>query len=68
MFDYFFGKNKVNEKQLETNKIKVLNKKDIIFDKNHIVTITGTGKFYSGTYKNTPASIKVRKLTLLILI
>jgi hypothetical protein len=61
MFNFIFGnKQSLDEKVLEANKITQLNKKDITINKSSLMAITGSGKFYAGTMKGEPVSIKVK--------
>jgi hypothetical protein len=60
MFNYLFGsKTTITEKILEQNNIKVINKSDIKFDRKTVLAVTGSGKFYHGTSKNEPVTVKV---------
>jgi hypothetical protein len=60
MFNFIFGsKSTINEKVLEQNKIKTILKQDLSIDKKNCVAVTGSGKFYQGTYKKEPVTIKV---------
>ncbi len=62
MLNYIFGsKSNITEKVLEQNKIKIISKQEITIDKKNCMAITGSGKFYNGTYKNEPATIKVNE-------
>ena len=45
MFDFLFGnKGLISEKVLAQNKIKVLNRKDITYDKSNLLTTTEIGR------------------------
>jgi serine/threonine protein kinase len=60
MLNYFFGnKTLINEKTLERNNITIISLKDIRINKNQIIALTATGKFYGATYKNEAVSVKV---------
>jgi len=60
MLNYLFGsKLFVNEKILEKNNIKIINIKDIKINKNQIIALTASGKFYNATYKNQAVSVKI---------
>jgi hypothetical protein len=60
MFNFIFGnKSTITEKVLEQNKIKTIPKQELAIDKKNCVAITGSGKFFQGTYKNEPVTIKV---------
>lgn len=60
MLNYFFGsRTLINEKTLERNNIAVINFKDIKVNKNQIIALTASGKFYNGTFRNDAVSVKV---------
>lgn len=54
---------KITEKMLIDTKIKILLREDLIINKSSEIALTGSGKFYKGTYKNWPVSIKVVDIT-----
>ena len=54
---------KITEKMLIETKIKILLREDLIINKSSEIALTGSGKFYKGTYKNWPVSIKVVDIT-----
>jgi hypothetical protein len=61
MFNFLFGnKSTIDGKTLEANKINQISKKELTIDKSYLMAITGSGKFYKGTYKGEPVSIKVK--------
>jgi hypothetical protein len=61
MFNFIFGnKATIDNKVLEQNNINIISRKDLILDKNSLSAITGSGRFYKGTYKGEPVSIKVK--------
>jgi hypothetical protein len=61
MINYLFGnKPSIDASLLEANKINQINRKEIVMDKYSLMTITGSGKFYKGTWKGEPVSIKVK--------
>ena len=58
MFSFFSSEPpKVTEKMLIDAKIPLIHKEEISIEKKLICT-TGSGKFYKGTYNNTPVSVK----------
>jgi hypothetical protein len=58
--NYFFGsKVTITEKTLQQNNIPIINKREVYVDKRNMLATTGSGRFYTGTYKNDPVSIKV---------
>ena len=59
MFNFFFGKATVTEKMLEQNKIKIISKQDLKIERNNVIAVTGSGKFYKGLYGKEAMSIKV---------
>lgn len=60
MLEFFLGtKTVINNEFLEKNGIPLINKNDIIIDRNSFLATTGSGKFYQGKYKNENISIKV---------
>lgn len=67
MFSLFFGnKSTINEKSLEQNGVKILNKHDLKIDKTHCIAVTGSGKFYKGLFKNEAVTIKVIYIYIII--
>jgi hypothetical protein len=61
MFNFLFGnKTSIDGKALEANKINIINAKEVSIDKKSQMAITGSGKFYKGTYRGEPVSIKVK--------
>jgi hypothetical protein len=61
MYNFIFGnKVTITEKTLIQNNINIINKKDLLIDRRNCIAITGSGKFYTGTLKNEPISIKVK--------
>ena len=54
---------KITEKMLIDSKIKILLREDLSFDKSKVIAFTGSGKYYKGTYKNWPVSVKVVDIT-----
>ena len=58
----FKGSVKITEKIIEQYGIPIISYKDIKIDKDPIA-LTGSGKFYKGTYKKAPCSIKVIDIT-----
>ena len=58
----FKGSVKITEKIIEQYGIPIIAFKDIKIDKDPIA-LTGSGKFYKGTYKKAPCSIKVIDIT-----
>ena len=58
----FKGSVKITEKIIEQYGIPIISYKDIKIDKDPIA-LTGSGKFYKGTYKKSPCSIKVIDIT-----
>ncbi len=62
MMNYFFGsKVTITEKTLQQNNIPIINRGEVYIDKRNMLAITGSGKFYTATYRNEPASIKVNR-------
>jgi len=60
MMDYFFGsKSVITEKNLETNNIPIININEIKVNKQQIVAITATGRFYNATYNNEAVAVKI---------
>jgi len=60
MLNYFFGsKTLITEKTLERNNITIINIKDIKINKNQLIALTASGKFYNATYKNEAVSVKI---------
>jgi len=60
MLNYFFGsKTLVTEKTLERNNITIISPKDIKINKNQLIALTASGKFYNATYKNEAVSVKI---------
>ena len=60
MIDYFFGsKSLITEKNLETNNIPIININDIKVNKQQIVAITASGRYYNGTYNNEAVAVKI---------
>ena len=61
MLGYLFGnKTTINEKTLEQNRIKIIQKQDLKVENKVCIAVTGSGKFYKGLYKNEPVSVKVK--------
>ena len=58
MFSFFSSEPpKVTEKMLIDAKIPLIHKEEISIEKK-LICVTGSGKFYKGTYNNTPVSVK----------
>ena len=62
---FFFNSNppKVDENMIIETETPIIKKQELIIEKKKIITKTGSGIFYKGTYKNNPVSIKAIDIT-----
>ena len=62
---FFFNSNppKVTENMLIETETPIIKKEEVVIEKKKIITKTGSGIFYKGTYKNNPVSIKAIDIT-----
>jgi hypothetical protein len=63
MFGFIWGnKTNITEKTLEGYNVQIIPKPEVKIDKSQCIAITGSGKFYKGTFKNEAVSVKVISL------
>jgi hypothetical protein len=57
---FFFNSNhsKVTESMIIETETPIIKKNELVIEKKKIITKTGSGIFYKGTYKNNTVSIK----------
>ena len=62
---FFFNSNhsKVTESMIIETETPIIKKNELVIEKKKIITKTGSGIFYKGTYKNNPVSIKSIDIT-----
>lgn len=50
---------KITEQMILDTKIKLMPFENLVIEKSNTLSITGSGKFYKGKYKNWPVSVKI---------
>ena len=60
----FLSKAKVTEQMLSENSIPILELSKLTVNLNNLITTTGFGKFYLGTYENQKVSIKIINISI----
>ena len=60
----FLSKAKVTEQMLSENSIPILELYKLTINLNNLITTTGFGKFYLGTYENQKVSIKIINISI----